>query len=284
MICSNVLGGCAGSTGPASINPETGRVWGPDFPPITIGDMVRAQARLLDELTIDRPIVVIGGSIGGFQALEWIRLFPRRVRAAAVIAAGTSLNAMGLAFNRVGSDAIRTDSRYAAGRYEPSDPPIAGLAAARKLAHLTYRTPESFDARFGREQNDRGAPGFAVHAYLEHKGRSFAERFDANAYLTLIDAMNTYDAEADGDLADRLAAFDGDLLVAGFSSDRLFPPAQSERLASIARDAGVRTTLEIVDTRDGHDAFLMPCPHLDRALRSLLDRAATHRFSGDNTR
>ncbi len=271
VLCANVLGGCAGSTGPMSTEPISRRRYGPAFPRVTIGDMVEAQARLLDALAIRRRVSVIGGSIGGFQALEWIRRFPERTEGAAVIASGAALNAFGLAFNRVARNAILADARFHNGWYSPADPPALGLATARQLAHLTYRTAESFEDRFGRTKQDGRADAFAVQSYLEHKGRSFVDRFDANTYLGLLDAMDAYDADAGGDLERRLALFGGRMLVAGFLSDGLFPPEQSAELARRATEAGVPTALELIDTPHGHDAFLMPSAALGAAVRRWLD-------------
>ncbi|MEM1186601.1 MAG: homoserine O-acetyltransferase [Planctomycetota bacterium] len=272
VICTNVLGGCAGSTGPTSLNSKTGRAWGAEFPRVTVRDMVRAQARLLDRLGEKAPIVVVGGSLGGFQALEWIREFPERVSGAGVIASATSLSPFGLAFNHVGRNAIWADAKFNRGRYEPDDPPHAGLAVARQLAHLTYRSDRSMNARFPRGEG--GQSGSGVGSYLEYKGKSFTERFDANSYLTLLDAMDTYDANAQGHLRGELSAFSGSLLVGGFSSDWLFTPEQSRALAAIARSAGVRTTLEIFESSDGHDAFLLPNEPFERSVRGLIDEAA----------
>ncbi|MEM1071618.1 MAG: homoserine O-acetyltransferase [Planctomycetota bacterium] len=267
VFCSNVLGGCAGSTGPASVNPETGARFGPDFPAITIADMVAAQRRLLDTLGIEGQFFVIGGSIGGFQALEWLRSYPERLAGAAIIGAGTGLGSYGLAHNEVARGAIRADARFQGGRYHPEHPPAGGLAAARQLAHLTYRTADAFERRFGRRTDgDR----FNVASYLSHKGNSFVNRFDANAYLVLLDAMDRFDATHDRGLQTGLARFRGRLLIAGFTTDLLFPPSQSHDVARIANDAGAEHRLEIIETAEGHDAFLMPSPALESAVASLL--------------
>jgi len=276
VICSNVLGGCAGSTGPASENPATGVRYGPTFPAVAIEDMVDAQARLLDALGVRRPISVLGGSIGGFQALEWALRYPDRVRAAGVLASGARLGAFGIAFNEVGRRAIRADGRFKGGWYTDDDPPADGLAAARGLAHLTYRTADAFDRKFGRRrcEGDAAAPVFEVESYLAHKGDGFVRRFDANTYLGLTRAMDAYDASADEPLGARLARYRGRLLAVGFGGDWLFPTAQSAELARAARAAGTPARYEHIDTAEGHDAFLMPSGALDSAVRALLDGAS----------
>ena len=266
VICTNVIGGCGGSTGPTSIDPQTGERFGPEFPTVTIQDIVAAQRRFIDFMGI-RSLVVIGGTIRGLQALEWVRAAPDMVTGATIIAAGTALNAYGLAHNHTARTAILSDQFFEQGRYDPYRPPAGGLAAARHLAHLTYRTSDAFERRFAREvEGDR----IAVQSYHDYKWASFVERFDANSYLTLLDAMDRYDAERDGTLTDSLRRFDGRLLLAGLSTDLLFPSEQSERLAKIARRAGARCDLEIIDTDEGHDAFLMPSVSLDTAVRGLL--------------
>lgn len=279
VICSNVLGGCSGSTGPTSPMPSSGQPFGPSFPRVTIGDMVEAQRRLVDALGYTRGITVIGGSIGGFQALEWVRRFPHKIAAAAVIAAGTSLSPFGIAFNTIGRKVIRSDPNFRGGRYTQDLPPADGLAAARQLAHLTYRTSSAFDKRFGRRTVQARHPDalagdrFEVQSYLDYKGQSFAKRFDANTYITLTEAMDAYDADRDGGLTDRMAECKGQLLSVGYSSDWLFAPEQSLLLAAIAERAGVCSRGIVLETDDGHDAFLMPHEGLSQAVRRLLDDA-----------
>ncbi|MEO0483882.1 MAG: homoserine O-acetyltransferase [Planctomycetota bacterium] len=270
VICSNVLGGCSGSTGPTSVDPATGAPYGPTFPSVAIEDMVEAQSRLLEALGVVRPITVLGGSIGGFQALEWALRFPGRVRGAGVLASGARLSAFGIAFNEIGRGAVRADGRYRDGYYPADDPPTDGLAAARGLAHLTYRSAEAFERRFGRQRRaDSG--GFEVESYLAHKGAGFVRRFDANTYLGLTRAMDAYDASADEPLDERLRGYGGRLLAVGFGADWLFPSEQSAELVEAARSAGVAARFEHVETAEGHDAFLMPSSRLDAAVRGLLE-------------
>lgn len=263
VVCANVLGGCAGSTGPASIDPATGERYGPRFPEVTIGDIVEAQARLLDAIGVERPITVLGGSIGGYQALEWALRFPERVRAAAVIAAGTRLDAQGVAFNSVGRAAILADPKFKGGEYPEDDPPSDGLGVARRLAHLTYRSPGSLDRRFGRDRSANGGKPL-VEQYLDERADRFVKRFDANTYLLLTRAMDAYDAGEGRSLCESLRQFRGDLLTVGFSSDWLFPPHLSLELSHIAKAAGVRSRAELIHAGDGHDAFLLPSDHFSR--------------------
>lgn len=272
VLCSNVLGGCTGSTGPTSIDPTTGRPYGPDFPPVSIADMVRAQRRLLDALGISEPVTVIGGSIGGFQVLEWIRMAPDRLAGAAVIGSAAALDAYGIAHNTIARSLILHDPDFRGGHYSPESPPARGLAAARQLAHLTYRTPQSFNRRFGRRVE---SGSFLVEGYLDHQGESFVRRFDANTYLGLLDAMNGFDALRDDRLQAGLRRLAGPLAVVGFSTDRLFPPTQSIELGRIAAEAGARCSVEILETDDGHDAFLLPLPGLDLTIHDLLRAAST---------
>ncbi|MCC5785083.1 MAG: homoserine O-acetyltransferase [Phycisphaerales bacterium] len=263
VVCANVLGGCAGSTGPASVDPATGVPYGPRFPKVTVGDIVEAQARLIDALGVSRPITVLGGSIGGFQALEWALRFPERVRAAGVVAAGTRLDAQGIAFNEVGRAAILADPKFRGGDYPQDDPPTDGLGVARRLAHLTYRSPGSLDRRFGRDRTTNG-DRYLVERYLDERAERFVRRFDANSYILLTRAMDAYDAGEGRSLCEALRRFKGDLLTVGFSSDWLFPPHLSLELSHLAKAAGVRTRAELVHSGDGHDAFLLPSDHLSR--------------------
>ncbi|MEM1329194.1 MAG: homoserine O-acetyltransferase [Planctomycetota bacterium] len=270
VIASNVLGGCSGSTGPASVDPATGERYGAAFPDVTVGDWVEAQRRLLDRLGVQGPIDVIGGSVGGFQALEWAIRYPERVRSAIVLASGARLNAYGLAFNAVGRSAIEGDPRFRGGWYPESDPPAAGLALARQIGHLTYRTSGSFDWRFGREvDGETGA--FSVERYLDHKGAHFVRRFDANSYLRMLGAMDAYDAAGGrGSLDAALSRVRARMLLVGFSSDWLFPPGQSLELWHAAREVGVDAHARVVETEEGHDAFLLPSEELSGAVGEFL--------------
>jgi homoserine O-acetyltransferase len=267
VIGSNPLGGCAGSTGPISPDPDTGAPYADRFPAVTIGDMAQAQVRVLDALGITAPVAVAGGSIGGFQALDLIARWPERFHTALVLACGPRLGSFGLAFNAAARRAILSDPEFRGGRYPAGQGPRAGLALARQIAHLTYRAAEAFDRRFGRttgQPGHDGLPAFAVEDYLDRKGEQFVARFDANSYLRLIAAMDRFDLAPTGtSLAQALAPVRAELFVAGFSSDWLFPPAQAAELARAAADLGLPTHHETIDTPEGHDAFLIPNPALD---------------------
>ncbi len=265
VIASNVLGGCAGTTGPLSVDPQTGRRYGPTFPYVTVADMVRVQRALLDRLGVPRLALVIGGSLGGMQALEWAVRFPGFAERAAVLASSARLDAQGIGWNAIGRAAILADPAFRDGWYEPGEPPAAGLAIARSVAHVTYLSPASLERRFGRglrrgegpEYDAR--PQFNIETYLEHKGRRFLDRFDANAYLRITRAMDYFDLSRHGG-SDR-AAFARSrsrFLFVGFEDDWLFPPACSAGLAEAALGEGLGVTHATLPGGEGHDSFLLP--------------------------
>ncbi len=280
VICSNVLGGCMGSTGPRSVGLD-GEPWGPTFPPITIRDMVRAQARLVDHLGVEQLLAVIGGSMGGMQALDWAATYPGRVGAAAVIAAAPLHSAQNIAFHEVGRQAVLADPDWHGGRYEAHGVvPARGLAVARMAAHITYVSEEALARKFGRRLRE-GAESlfgdqFEVESYLNHQGSTFVLRFDANSYLTITRAMDLFDlaAEHDGDLA---RAFQGSrtrFLIVSFSSDWLFPTAQSRAIVRALNRAGANSSFVEIATDKGHDAFLLDEPDFHEALGGFLAGAA----------
>ena len=280
VVCSNVLGGCMGSTGPRSAGPD-GEAWGPSFPSITIRDMVRAQARLMDHLGVEQLLAVIGGSMGGMQALEWAATYPGRVGAAAVIAAAPLHSAQNIAFHEVGRQAVLADPDWHGGRYEARGVvPARGLAVARMAAHITYVSEEALARKFGRRLRE-GAESlfgdqFEVESYLNHQGSTFVRRFDANSYLTITRAMDLFDlaADHDGDLA---RAFQGSrtrFLVVSFSSDWLFPTAQSRAIVRALNRAGANSSFVEIATDKGHDAFLLDEPDFHEALGGFLAGAA----------
>ncbi len=228
VICSNVLGSCYGTTGPASIDPDTGAPYALSFPVVMVGDWVRLQALLLDRLGIDRLYAVIGGSLGGQQALEWALAYPERVEKAVVLAASARLSTQGVAFNAVGRYSIINDPHFNGGNYYEGPLPEHGLAAARMLAHITYLSDEGMDLKFGRRLQNKERPDFnfdiefAVESYLNYQGKAFVERFDANSYLYVTRAMDYYDAAerwGGGDLATACERLKSELLIASFSSD-----------------------------------------------------------------
>ncbi len=282
VICSNVIGGCQGSTGPRSINPATGEPYALDFPMVTIGDMVEVQRRLLDDLGIERLHAVAGGSLGGFQALEWALRYPDRVGAVLCLAAGPRLSSQGIAFNAVGRHAIVSDPKWNKGRYYGSDTPDKGLATARMLAHITYLSEASLERKFGRKLQwaDRLSydfvTEFAVESYLEHQGKKFIERFDANSYLYLTKAMDYYDVSQQyGPLEEAFSRVSASFMAVSYTSDWLFPTSQSREVVSALKRNGKDVTFIELDSIHGHDAFLLEADQMTRLVRSFLTKTDT---------
>jgi homoserine O-acetyltransferase len=269
VICSNVLGGCQGSTGPASRDPTDdagaqARPYGARFPVITIGDMVRAQARLIDALGIDRLLAVAGGSMGGFQALEWATALPERVRGAILLATSARSATQTIAWNSIGRQAIMRDPRWRGGDYYGHEPPADGLAVARMIGHITYLSDVSLEARFGRRLQSGASPAFAlgpefaVESYLDYQGAIFNARFDANSYLYITKAMDYWDLPARyGSLDAAMAHASADFLLLSFDSDWLYPSAESAAIAAALRRAGRRAEHIDLHSNAGHDAFLV---------------------------
>jgi homoserine O-acetyltransferase len=264
VMCVNVIGGCKGSTGPGSIDPDTGQPYGPDFPIVTIPDMVAAQIRLLDRLGITRVRAAVGGSMGGMQVLDLAINYPERVQLAVVLAAAARHGAQQIAFNYIGRQAIMRDPNWRGGRYYGGAVPEAGLATARTVGHMTYLSEERLQWRFGRELQTLSAPGysfepeFAIESYLNYQGRSFVDRFDANSYLYITKAMDYFDASTG--YPSLVAAFEhaqARFLIASFTSDWLYPPHESEALTAAARAAGRDVEYLAMDSVLGHDAFLL---------------------------
>lgn len=279
VICSNLLGSCYGTTGPSSTNPTTGKPYGLAFPVVTVGDWVRLQARLLDALGIERIHAVVGGSLGGQQALEWALAFPERVTKSIVLAASARLSAQGIAFNAVGRYSIMNDPDFRGGDYYGNGGPNRGLAAARMLAHITYLSDQSMHEKFGRRLRDKDRPDFGfgvefeVESYLDHQGRTFVERFDANSYLYITRAMDYYDAAAQwggGNLIEACRRARSEMMVVSFSSDWLYPPPQCKELALALCRNGAPVTYVDVNSRYGHDAFLVETDSVGRLLRGFL--------------
>ena len=279
VICSNVLGGCSGSTGPRSINPETGKMYNMDFPVITIRDMVKAQHALIKHLGIERLLAVVGGSMGGMQALEWAVNYPEMVQSVLPIATTTQLSAQGIAFNWVSREAIKYDPNFRNGEYETANVPDKGLATARMLAHITYLSDESMGRKFGRglQKSENYSFNFdydfQVESYLEHQGSRFVERFDANSYLYITRAIDYFDVAGrhDGELKKAFSKVTCPFLVVSFSSDWLFPPAQSRELVRALLDNDIDTTYCNIESSYGHDAFLLEEETLGRMLSGFLD-------------
>ena len=286
IICSNVVGGCMGTTGPCSPNPATGDPWGLSFPVITIPDMVRAQALLLDRLGIDTLLAVVGGSMGGMQVLQWAADYPERLFAAVCIAAAPRHSAQNIALHEVGRQAIMADPDWRGGDYARKGVrPEKGLSVARMAAHITYLSEAALQRKFGRElQRDGLSWGFdadfQVESYLRHQGARFVERFDANSYLYITRAMDYFDLAASrgGVLAEVFrAARDVRFCVLSFSSDWLYPTAESRDIVRALNAAGARASFVEIKSDKGHDAFLLDEPELRAAMAGFLDSAARAR-------
>jgi len=262
VICSNLLGSCYGTTGPASRRPGSGRPWRADFPRITVRDMVEVQRRLLDHLDVDRLALVTGPSLGGMQALEWAVTHSDRVRAIAPIGVGGRHSAWCIAGSEAQRAAIYADSRWRDGYYDEASTPDAGLAAARMMAVVSYRSWQGFQERFGRDVRDDGR--YQVQSYLEHQGRKFVARFDANCYVRLTQAMNSHDVARDrGAYFDVLETIEQPALVVSVSSDGLYPPEEQAVLARHLPNAVHR----MLEAAEGHDGFLIRTAPLGALLR-----------------
>lgn len=263
IICSNVLGGCMGSTGPASINPATGKRYGLTFPQMTIGDMVNAQARLIEYLGIEKLLSVAGGSMGGMQVLQWMAAYPNRIHSAIPIATTSRHSPQQIAFNEVGRQAIMADPSWDNGDYYEHEPPARGLSVARMVGHITYMSDISMGDKFGRRRNKTGnaetkfTPVFEVEGYLKYRGDSFVHRFDPNSYLYITKAMDLFDLAGEKMLPEILRGIEVKVLVLSYKSDWLYPTYQSQELVRACKIAGVETTYVEVDSTYGHDAFLL---------------------------
>ncbi|HZD54611.1 MAG TPA: homoserine O-acetyltransferase [Candidatus Aquicultoraceae bacterium] len=281
VICSNVVGGCQGSTGPASINPATGKEYGLSFPMITIHDMVRAQVRLIDHLGIDRLLAVTGGSMGGMQALRWAVSYPDRVVASIPIATTSKLSPQGIAFNEVGRVAIMADPNFNGGDYYGKAVPREGLALARMIGHITYLSDDSMHEKFGRRLRGKKSFGynfnvdFEVESYLRYKGDTFVSRFDANSYLYITKAIDYFDLSLpDGSLVQSVAGTTAKYLIISFKSDWLYPPYQAREIVKALMINGVDVTYCEIDSRYGHDAFLLDEGEMSRIITNFLANVA----------
>ncbi len=282
VIVPNTLGGCMGTTGPSSLNPATGRIYGLDFPVITIADIARAQALLIDHLGIDQLAAVIGGSMGGMLALEWASAMPDRLRMAMPIAAAARHTAQNIAFYEVGRQAIMADPHWHEGAYtDYGVVPEKGLAVARMAAHITYLSGTAMDRKFGRSLQDRARVSFTfdadfqVESYLRHQGRSFVSRFDANSYLYITRAMDYFDLGAahGGRLALAFAHTTAKIRLLSFTSDWHYPTAESRLILDAALEAGIDAAHEEIASDKGHDAFLLDEPEMARLISTWLDDA-----------
>lgn len=283
VVGVNNLGGCHGSTGPSTINPDTGKPWGADFPLVAVIDWVHAQARLADRLGIEVWAAVIGGSLGGMQAMRWSITYPERVRNAVVVAAAPFLTAQNIAFNDVARQAILTDPEFYGGHfYEHGVVPTRGLRLARMLGHITYLSDDVMAEKFGRMlRGDNLKFGFDVEfeieSYLRYQGDKFAGYFDANTYLIMTKALDYFDParEAGGDLAAVLARATARFLVVSFTSDWRFSPARSREIVDALLEARRSVAYAEIDSPNGHDAFLMTDTHYHKVMRAYFERVAT---------
>ena len=286
VLCANVIGGCMGTTGPGDIDPATGKPHGLKFPLITIADMVRAQAMLLDHLGIEQLFCVIGGSMGGMQVLQWAASFPEHVFAAVPIAAAARHSAQNIAFHEVGRQAIMADRDWHNGDYLVHEThPAKGLAVARMAAHITYMSEPSLRRKFGRKLQDRSNlsygfdADFQVESYLRHQGSTFVDRFDANSYLYITRAMDYFDLAADrgGRLADVFANSKPRYCLISFTSDWLFPTPEVREVVHALNAVAANVSFIEIETDKGHDAFLLDEPEFHDTLSGFLDGAAEHR-------
>ena len=286
VICSNVLGGCMGTAGANQIDPRTGELFGADFPVVTIADMVRAQAMLVDHLGIDKLFCVIGGSMGGMQVIEWAASYPDRLFAAVPIACAARHSAQNIAFHEVGRQAIMSDPDWRQGDYlQQGTTPRRGLAVARMMAHITYLSEAALGRKFGRNLQDRFAitygfdADFQVESYLRHQGQSFVDRFDANSYLYITKAMDYFDLAADhgGDLANAFAGTTTRFCLFSFTSDWLFPTVENREIVHALNAVAANVSFVEIETDTGHDAFLLNVPDFHAALSGFLNGAGAHR-------
>ena len=290
VVCANVPGSCYGTTGPASENPETGEPYGTDFPAVTVGDWTEAQRRLLDELGIPHLHAVVGGSVGGMNALDWAKRHPDHVERVVTIAAAARLDPQCLALDAVARRAITTDDAWQGGDYyDTDDEPTDGLALARQIGHIMYLSKASMEQKFGRRAAGRDAmrtfpvdpagtffPYRDVESYLDYQAEKFVERFDANSYLYLTRSMDNYDLAAGfEDDADALSAFEGEALLMSFTGDWHFTTEQSEQVAEAFRDLDTPVAHHVIESDHGHDAFLVEPEKVGPPLSDFLDEGVT---------
>ena len=289
VICPNILGGCMGSTGPATLNPKTGKHWGLDFPVITIGDMVKAQVRLIDHLGIDQLFAVVGGSMGGMQVLEWAARYKERVFAAVPIATAARHSSQNIAFHELGRQAVMADPEWAGGHYhEQGKVPLNCLSVARMAAHITYLSEEALHRKFGRNLQERATRSFSfnadfqVESYLRYQGSTFVDRFDANSYLYITRAMDYFDlaAEYGNVLANAFKGTKTRFCVVSFTSDWLYPTRESRAIVHALNAVAANVSFVEIESDKGHDAFLLDEPELFDTVRGFINAAADRRGLG----
>ena len=279
VISSNAIGGCKGSTGPSSVNPETGKPYGLDFPIITIADMVNAQKKLIDHLEIKKLLCVCGGSMGGMQTLQWVSSYPEYVASAIPIATTMKHSPQQIAFDEVGRQAVMADPVWNKGNYYGKAQPESGLAIARMIGHITYMSDESMEEKFSRKLNKEKdfsfsfSTDFQVEGYLRYKGDNFVKRFDANSYLYITKAMDYFDVSGEK-LLKKDVKTDAKFLVLSFQSDWLYPSYQSKDIAQCLRIKGIDVTYVEIKSTYGHDAFLLEVESESRLVKSFLEKIA----------
>ncbi len=281
VICSNILGGCKGTTGPSSINPETARPYGLTFPVVTIGDMVKVQKALLDHLQIRSLLSVIGGSVGGMQVLEWAISYPGMVKSAIALATTTRHSALAIAFNEIGRQAIMSDPNFNKGDYYQGPGPVLGLALARMVGHVTYLSDDAMRSKFGRRLQDRETlafdfeANFQVESYLRYQGSKFTQRFDANSFLYLTKAADYYDVKRQHGNDSEVEAFakvKARMLVISFTSDWLYPTYQSRNMVKAMKKNGLDVSFCEIEAQCGHDAFLLPNKRQHSLISTFIER------------
>lgn len=281
VVCSNILGGCMGTTGPASTNPATGKSYGLDFPVVTIGDMVRCQKRLVDYLGIKKLLTVTGGSVGGMQVLEWAIRYPDMLVSAMPLATTTRHSALAIAFNEIGRQAIMSDPNFNKGNYYGKDKPNLGLALARMIGHVTYLSDHAMRKKFGRKLQDRETlafdfeANFQVESYLRYQGSKFTRRFDANSFLYITKAADYYDVKhqhGNGSLMEAFAGVKAKMLVISFTSDWLYPTYQSREMVKAMKKNGLDVSFCEIEAECGHDAFLVANDRQASLMRNFIDR------------
>jgi len=279
VICSNIIGSCMGSTGPCTLNPKTVLPYGLDFPVVTISDMVRAQKTLIDGLGIEKLLAVVGGSVGGMQLLEWCVRYPDMVAAAIPLATTTRHSALAIAFNEIARQAIMADPNWNNGDYYFGPRPETGLAVARMIGHVTYLSDQSMRMKFGRRLQDKSDfsfnfdTEFQVESYLRHQGKSFVERFDANAFLYITKAADYFDLgeqHGEGSMIEAFSKTNARFLVVSFTSDWLYPTYQSREMVKAMKKAGRDVSFCEIEAEWGHDAFLIPNPRLSNMISGFI--------------
>lgn len=279
VICSNVLGGCKGSTGPSSINPKTGKPYALDFPIVSINDIVAAQKRLIDYLGIKKLLSVSGGSMGGMQALAWLTQYPAKILSSIPIATTLKHSPQQIAFNEVGRQAVMADENWKSGNYYGAEPPSKGLAVARMIGHITYMSDKSMEEKFGRQKrkevkNFKFTADYEVEGYLRYRGDNFVKRFDANSYLYVTKALDNFDASRGRHIQEIFKEVKAKVLVIAFKSDWLYPAYQSKEIVKACKLSGVDVTYCEIDSTYGHDAFLLETEQETHLIKHFLKKVS----------